>query len=108
MTDKDILQFLHKGSENAISREQLVILTGQDDRTNRDAIHRLRLAGHYIMSDSGGKGYWIAEDSKEVEKFLKEAKHRRDSQYYPEMTRRFYAETGQRVTVVKEHIRKVG
>ena len=44
------------------SRGLLCYITKFDDRTIRTSIHRLRNAGHQIISDPSQSGYWMGND----------------------------------------------
>ena len=44
------------------SRQLLHYLTNLDDRAIRASIHRLRNAGHHIISDPSQSGYWMGTD----------------------------------------------
>jgi len=71
-----VLQSIPHGKENAISRDQFIVLTGYCDRTNRNAISHLRREGKLICSDSVSKGYWIADDIEDAEVYINEMLHR--------------------------------
>jgi hypothetical protein len=53
-------EFFKAGSQ--VTRHQLHDLTNFDDRTIRASIHRLRNAGHHIISDPSQSGYWMGTD----------------------------------------------
>lgn len=95
------------GKENSISRAELVKRTGLDDRTVREEISRLRSKGEFILSSSSHSGYWLSDDSKEIEQYFKECDSRRHSLCMASMKKRYYAMTGKKYTVVKEHIRRI-
>ncbi len=71
-----IVNHIPKGRKNAISRAMLQAATGLDDRTNRQAIETARRNGIRVVSNSGGKGYYIAENDNEWMKFLNEHRKR--------------------------------
>lgn len=48
-------------SSFAMTREDLVLLTGYPDRANRDAIASLQAQGYPIVSL--GKGYWLGTET---------------------------------------------
>lgn len=108
MNDKDILNLIPYGKENAVTRDELCRMTGYDERSVRGAIHRLRAKGEFIMSSSHSVGYWRTEDMNEVKAFIGECDSRRNKLTMPEMKRRYYAAAGQKMTVVREHLRKIG
>ena len=87
-----ILQYIPTGRENAVSRADLVELTGLRDRQVRREIEEARRAGAVIINDGGGyyltdniddmaRAYWretaralsILETRKTIRKKLKEA-----------------------------------
>lgn len=62
-----ILLYMPTGKENAVSREYLSTVTGMSDRRVRNAIHEARRKS-LIVNLSGGKGYYIADTTKESER----------------------------------------
>ena len=72
----NILDFIPKGKENAISKERLCNLTGLNERDVRSAIKRAVECGEPVLSSSGHKGYWYSEDIDEIEEFIRESDHR--------------------------------
>lgn len=103
-----LIEYIRTGRQNAVTREELVRLTGKSDRINRREIERLRNAGVPIMSSTECSGYWMAESVEEVERFLREAKARIRSQSYPKMARMVAEATGKRQVIVREHVRTIG
>lgn len=75
MNWQDVINYIPKGKQNAISRTQLAVLTGLPDRTNRQAIEDARRNGVMVISGSNTKGYYITDDYNEWRGFLE--KHRR-------------------------------
>lgn len=74
----DLVDFIPFGRENAISRQQLAMSAGLDDREVRDTVKRYRAKWTaiepMICSDSEIKGYWLSCDRNEIERcrdFLK-------------------------------------
>lgn len=63
-----IADLLHPGAENAVSRRDLMSLTGMSDRKLRLQIEAERRHGCPILSDNQ-HGYWIAADQAEVQHF---------------------------------------
>lgn len=56
----DILNFIPKGREKApISRNELCLLTGWEDRAVRNAIHKAKEAAPIV---NVGSGYYVATD----------------------------------------------
>lgn len=65
-----ITDYIPKGNENAISRENLCIATGLNDRVVRALIEEARRET-IIISNTDGSGYWIYPDiPTEEEKLL--------------------------------------
>ena len=62
-----LLLYMPVGKENAVSREYLSTVTGMSDRRVRNAIHEARREV-LIVNLSGGKGYYIADMTKENER----------------------------------------
>lgn len=104
-----LLDFIPHGKENAITRQELAILTGLDDRTIRKEIKRLSREGAPILSSSHCCGYWLSDDLDEWEAYIKETDRRRESLYFTtlELRKEYYKRKGINVTVVKEHIRRI-
>lgn len=105
----NILDFIPYGKENAITRRELVRLTGLDDRLIRKEVKRLLKEGVPILSSSHCCGYWLSDDLDEWEAYIKETDKRRESLYFTtlELRKKFYERKGVKVTVVKEHIRRI-
>lgn len=105
-----ISEFIPKGKENAISKSELMKLTGRDERTIRSMIKdEMRERGTPILSTSHGKGYWIDTDPEEIGRFLQETDRRIKSLY--ENTRElraiYYRLTGQKFINVRGHMRRL-
>ena len=77
----DILQFIPTGKENAITREELVRLTGLCDRVNRKLIARARRFSP-IINTSEGVGYYKPTEKSEVIEFLNQETHRARSIFW--------------------------
>lgn len=76
----EILDFIKIGHENAITREELVKLTGLNDREIRENISQTR-RNVPIINLQDGKGYFIPDLSKESEiaylkQFVKQEENR--------------------------------
>ena len=69
--DMELLNLIPYGRDNAVSRADLVRLTGWNDRKVRDEIKRLLRNGERILSSSSAKGYWRSDDPDEIERFLR-------------------------------------
>lgn len=62
-----IYEELQKGTKDKpITKARLMVLTGLNERTIRDHIEKLRLAGVRVISLSSVRGYWIAESGQDV------------------------------------------
>ena len=106
----NILDYIPVGRENAITRAELVRLTGLPDRTIREAIERKRFEGEPIMSSSSAKGYWLSNDPDDWEMYLREgdARIRSFARSSSKLRERYYAAKGVKVTKVREHTRRLG
>ena len=67
----DIMMFIPKGRENAISRQTLVGVLGLPDRTVRNLIEEARRRGEIILNDGSGVGYWTSDDIGELKRQYK-------------------------------------
>lgn len=68
----NIVEYIPKGHENAISRKSLCVKTGLKDRVVRNLIEEARRET-IIISNTDGSGYWIyPENPNEEEKILLE------------------------------------
>ena len=72
---ESVIKHIPVGREKAVTRQKLEALTGNNDRTNRQAILEARSRGIKIVSSSSGKGYYIADNNDDWRMFLEE--HRR-------------------------------
>ena len=62
--EKKVLeQFIGSYYYRHVTREELVLATGMDDRTVRGAIHDLRMKGHRICSDTKIGGYYLGTNT---------------------------------------------
>ena len=66
---KLISDLLHKGRDNGLTLQDLVRLTGIDERTIRRRIHAERKSGILIMADCVN-GYFLPEDTHDVRRFI--------------------------------------
>lgn len=73
----EIIQFIPHGKENAVTREELKLLTGLSDRDIRELITQARRT-HCIINDQDGKGYYQPTkiERPAVEKWLKQESSR--------------------------------
>ena len=56
----NVLDCLHFGKRNAVTRTQLQIKTGLNDRQIRAEIEQLRREGSPIFNSQDGEGYYLA------------------------------------------------
>lgn len=81
MTDAEIIMnLIPVGHENAVTRQQLCISTGMNDRRIRKAIAEARRE-NIILNMQDGNGYYIPNmeddvDKAELKKFVKQEEHR--------------------------------
>ena len=71
-----ILDLIPIGKKNAVTREQLMEITGQSDRKNRQMIENARAEGEIICNDQDGKGYYLPETLEEVYRAYKQGHSR--------------------------------
>ena len=64
----DIMTFIAKGKENAISRQELCVLLALPDRTVRKLIQEARDRGELILNDQSGAGYYTSDDEGELKR----------------------------------------
>lgn len=64
-----ISDLLHNGRNNGLTLQDLVKLTGMDERTIRRRIHAERKSGILIMADCV-HGYFLPEDTYDVRRFI--------------------------------------
>ncbi len=83
----NIIDYIPKGFENAISRKNLCITTGLDDRIIRKLIEEAR-RHTIIISNTDGSGYWIFPDNPTeyetmmLRKYVKQQESRAKSIFY--------------------------
>lgn len=109
MKGKNILEYIPFGKENAVSRKELEKLTGLPDRTIRLMIKQAIRKGNPILSSSSAKGYWRSEDIEEIEAFLRESDHRRNTEAMTVQPLRVYVCRRKQETLipVKAHYRRI-
>lgn len=74
---KRIAYLLPCGAANAVSRSDLLRLTGLNDRALRAEIERERLAGSIILSSTDGSGgYYLPGSRAELERYIAAQRHR--------------------------------
>lgn len=103
----EVICYIKAGRENAVTRAQLVNLTGLSDRKVRKQIEHYRNCGIPIMSASDGKGYWMAESIEETERFLCEADNRARAQQYIKLRHIVASAKGDHLVTVREHLRRI-
>lgn len=64
----DIMTYIPKGKENAISRNDLVYLLNLPDRRVRRLIQDARDRGELILNAQDGKGYYTSDDEGELKR----------------------------------------
>lgn len=72
----DIMTFIAKGKENAISRQELCTLLALPDRTVRKLIQEARDRGEIILNAQDGAGYYTSDDVGELERQYNTNKNR--------------------------------
>lgn len=105
----NIVDFIPKGENNAVSRGYLKAMTQLSDRGIRREIAEKRKAGVPILASRSG-GYFIAENIEQIESFLKWIDSYNTSYYFDFLPlRKIVIESkGQRLVKVREHFRKLG
>ena len=78
---RNVLDCLHFGKRNAVTRTQLAILTGLNDRQIRQEIETLRREGSPIFNSQDGEGYYLAtaDDEADMMHCILRERARRDS-----------------------------
>lgn len=76
-----VLDCLHFGKRNAVTRTQLMIMTGLPDRAIRREIDKLREEGQPIFNSQDGEGYYLAtaDDDTDMMLCILRERARRDS-----------------------------
>lgn len=105
----NILDYIPKGKENAISKERLCNLTGYNEREVRLLIKVEVENGEPILSSSGHKGYWYSDDINEIEDFIRENDHRSNAimKTTAKLKKRLYEMKNIKVTSVRHHYRRL-
>lgn len=73
---KHLICLLGKGEGQAVSREQLAVLMGMDDRTMREAVAYARLEGVCIANAQNGKGYYLPDNLEEYKRQYRQTLNR--------------------------------
>ena len=83
----NIIEYIPKGLENAITRKDLCNITGLNDRVMRERIEEAR-RNTIIISNPDGSGYWIYPDNPTDEeqahlcRYVKQQESRAKSIFY--------------------------
>lgn len=64
-----MLEYIPKGENHAIDRYELGFIANLSDRQLRKEIERLQNEGHPICNLSEGKGYFVAQTERELERY---------------------------------------
>jgi biotin operon repressor len=67
----NILDYIPKGKDNAVTRERLCSLTGMNDRAVREMISQARREA-VIINLQNGDGYYIPTDRAEIERYVRQ------------------------------------
>ena len=67
-----VLSYIPIGSDNPIRRKDLKRMLGIPDRSMRDMITTLRTQGWPILNHQDGRGYYLAENEAEIERFRRQ------------------------------------
>lgn len=74
--EKGLIDLIPIGAANAIPRAQLCKITGLEDRALRLLVHRERRAGHQILTNTEGGGYYRPEDTQDTVRFINSMRRR--------------------------------
>ena len=69
-------ELLHRGMENALTKEALCSMLEMSERGFRKQVERERKNGVLIISDSQHGGYFLPKNNAEIRRFLKQETHR--------------------------------
>ncbi len=67
-----LIDLIPIGKENAITRPDLIHLSGIPDRELRREIEALRMLGHPICNDQNGRGYYLADNAEDLQRWLRQ------------------------------------
>ena len=73
---EDLATHIPYGKDKAVSREFLCMLFGISDRAVRRLVHDARDAGHIIINDQTGAGYYRSDDPKDIIRQYRQNKSR--------------------------------
>ena len=71
-----LISLLGKGEGQAVSRNQLAVLMGLNDRQMREAVAYARLEGICIANDQNGGGYYLPENLEEYKRQYRQTLNR--------------------------------
>ena len=74
--EKGLIDLIPIGATNAVPRAQLCKITGLEDRALRLLVHRERRAGHQILTNTEGGGYYRPEDTQDTVHFISSMRRR--------------------------------
>ena len=77
----DIINYIPKGRNNAISRTSLQQLTGLSDRQMREEISQARRY-KCIINLQNGAGYYIPDTDEEIQRFILQETRRAKSKFW--------------------------
>ena len=109
----NVLNAIPYGKENAISKSELVALTGLSERQIRREIKELNAEltkeGTAILSSSQYRGYWKSEDIAEMKAYIRESKHRQQMLMKNDapIQNLIYKAEGVKLVPVRAHLRKI-
>jgi hypothetical protein len=75
---EQVLKLIPDTRSNAITSRELMSFTGLKFRELKEIITELRLLHPICSKETGGGGYWIAEDEKDIKEFIAMIGRRRD------------------------------
>lgn len=78
---KDMYDYLPIGKKNAISKEELVKITGMNERSVREMIAEIRMSYGAVCSTSTSKGYYKPASKQELQEFIDETERRAKSTF---------------------------
>lgn len=64
----ELMSYMHKGSDNAVSREMLSATMQMSDRAVRSLIEQARNEGCFIMNSQNGRGYYLPESIEDIKR----------------------------------------
>ena len=67
-----VLMYIPVGEGKAIRRKDLKRMLGIPDRSMRDLITYLRLCGWPVLNHQDGRGYYLADNEVDVERFRRQ------------------------------------